>query len=37
VLAVLSAQERERFLQDLAKIVRMLGTMTPATGSRSRE
>lgn len=29
VLSVLSNAERERFLQDLGKIVRMLGTMTP--------
>ena len=29
VLSVLNASERERFLQDLGKIVRMLGTMTP--------
>lgn len=28
ILSVLSSQERERFLQDLAKIVRTLGTMS---------
>ncbi len=37
VLGVLSAPERERFLQDLAKIVRTLGAMTPAGGSKSRD
>lgn len=36
VLGALSASERERFLQDLAKIVRTLGTMTPIGGSKSR-
>ncbi len=33
VLSVLTSQERERFLQDLNKIVRSLNVMTPA-GSR---
>ncbi len=33
VLAVLSAAERERFLQDLNKIVKTLGTLQP-TGAR---
>lgn len=32
VLAVLSNAERERFLQDLNKIVKTLGTMAPAMG-----
>jgi DNA-binding MarR family transcriptional regulator len=36
VLSVLTAAERERFLLDLNKIVRSLGTMTP-TGMRSRD
>lgn len=34
VLAVLNAQERERFLQDLNKIVRTLGAMAPEGGNR---
>jgi DNA-binding MarR family transcriptional regulator len=37
VLGVLTASERERFLQDLAKIVRTLGAMTPAGGNKSRD
>ena len=37
VLAVLTAQERERFLQDLNKIVRTLGAMTPEGGRGPRE
>lgn len=36
VLSVLTAAERERFLMDLNKIVRSLGTMT-STGMRSRD
>lgn len=36
VLAALTAAERERFLLDLAKIVRTLGTMAPPPG-RGRE
>lgn len=32
ILSVLSSQERERFLQDLAKIVRTLGTMSTEVG-----
>lgn len=36
VLAVLSTQERERFLQDLNKIVRSLSAMAPVPG-RPRE
>ena len=35
VLAVLTAGERERFLQDLNKIVRTLGMMTPPAGGRT--
>ena len=34
ILAVLTSQERDRFLQDLNKIVKTLGTMAPATGKR---
>jgi len=37
VLAVLSAQERERFLQDLNKIVRTLSAMAPATAMKGRD
>jgi DNA-binding MarR family transcriptional regulator len=38
ILSVLSATERDRFLQDLGKIVRMLGSMTPADGgSRAKD
>lgn len=36
VLSVLTPTERERFLQDLNKIVRSLGTMTPP-GMRGRD
>lgn len=36
LLSVLSATERERFLQDLGKIVRMLGTMTPDSGGKEK-
>ena len=34
ILGVLTSQERDRFLQDLNKIVKALGTMTPVTGKR---
>ena len=38
VLAGLNAQERERFLQDLNKIVRTLSTMSPTgAGGKSRD
>jgi len=36
VLGALNATERERFLQDLNKIVRTLGAMTPGGGRSSR-
>lgn len=37
VLSVLSAAERERFLQDLGKIVRSLSAMSPPQPGRPRE
>jgi DNA-binding MarR family transcriptional regulator len=35
ILAALPSQERERFLQDLSKIVKTLGTMTPSQKGRN--
>ena len=37
LLSVLSSAERDRFLQDLGKIVRMLGTMTPDTARTGKD
>lgn len=34
ILSVLTSVERDRFLQDLNKIVKTLGTMTPETGKK---
>jgi len=35
ILAALPGQERERFLQDLSKIVKTLGTMVPPQKGRN--